>query len=88
MKLVIVLSISLVLVDYTSGHARLIQPPSRSSMWRFGFKNPADYNDNQGFCGGIKVCEINYQKIDQNVSNICDSSLKIHNYKENTEECF
>ena len=68
MKLVIVLSISLVLVDYTSGHARLIQPPSRSSMWRFGFKNPADYNDNQGFCGGIKVCYSTIKKIEQNVT--------------------
>ena len=87
MKLVIVLSISLVLVDYTSGHARLIQPPSRSSMWRFGFKNPADYNDNQGFCGGIKVCYINYQK-NRAKCNICNSSFKIHNYEENTKEVF
>ena len=66
MKLVIVLSIFLVLVDYTSGHARLIQPPSRSSMWRFGFKNPADYNDNQGFCGGIKVCWLRTSTIKNN----------------------
>ena len=21
-------------------------------MWRFGYDNPKDYNDNQGFCGG------------------------------------
>ena len=55
MELVIILSLSLVLVHYASGHARLLQPPSRSSMWRFGFDNPADYSDNQGFCGGIKV---------------------------------
>ena len=55
MALAIVLSLSLVLVHYASGHARLLQPPSRSSMWRLGFDNPADYSDNQGFCGGIKV---------------------------------
>merc|ERR1719270_1779 len=35
-----------------SGHGRLISPPSRASMWRFGFENPIDYNDNEGFCGG------------------------------------
>ena len=45
----------MVLAHYVSGHARLLQPPSRSSMWRFGFDNPPDYTDNQGFCGGIKV---------------------------------
>ena len=35
------------------GHGRLIQPPSRSSAWRYGFNTPADYNDNEGFCGGF-----------------------------------
>ena len=34
------------------GHARLIKPPSRATAWRYGFDTPADYNDNQGFCGG------------------------------------
>lgn len=34
-------------------HARLMQPPSRASMWRKGYDTPADFNDNQGFCGGF-----------------------------------
>ncbi|WAR15625.1 hypothetical protein MAR_005730 [Mya arenaria] len=34
------------------GHGRLIEPPGRSSMWRFGFDTPKNYNDNQLFCGG------------------------------------
>ena len=56
MKFAIVLSIFLaVLAHHVSGHARVLHPPSRSSMWRFGFDNPIDYNDNEGFCGGIKV---------------------------------
>ena len=42
-----------------SGHGRLIDPPSRASAWRYGFKTPADYNDNQGFCGGFAY---QYQK--------------------------
>ena len=37
------------------GHARLIEPPSRASEWRFGFNNPPDYNDNADYCGGIEV---------------------------------
>lgn len=35
------------------GHGRLLEPPSRSSMWRVGFKTPKNYNDNQLNCGGF-----------------------------------
>nr|XP_045582906.1 uncharacterized protein LOC123745862 [Procambarus clarkii] len=35
------------------GHARLVEPPSRASAWRFGWQTPIDYNDNEGFCGGL-----------------------------------
>ena len=24
-------------------------------MWRMGYSNPADYQDNEGFCGGFGV---------------------------------
>lgn len=37
------------------GHGRLIDPPSRSSMWRYGYNNPPNYNDNQLYCGGAQV---------------------------------
>ena len=36
-------------------HGRLIEPPSRSTMWRFGFDTPPNYNDNQLNCGGFSV---------------------------------
>merc|ERR1719323_1826218 len=36
-----------------SGHGRLINPPSRSSMFRYGFNNPPNYQDNELFCGGF-----------------------------------
>lgn len=35
-----------------SGHGRLIEPPCRATMWRYGYDTKADYNDNQLFCGG------------------------------------
>lgn len=35
-----------------TGHGRLMDPPARNSMWRFGFANPVNYNDNELFCGG------------------------------------
>lgn len=36
-------------------HGRLLEPPSRASMWRLGLPNPPNYNDNQLFCGGKQV---------------------------------
>ena len=35
-----------------NGHGRMMDPPSRNAMWRFGFPNPVNYNDNEVFCGG------------------------------------
>lgn len=34
------------------GHGRLMDPPARNAMWRFGYPNPVNYNDNELFCGG------------------------------------
>ncbi|KAF7993704.1 hypothetical protein HCN44_010299 [Aphidius gifuensis] len=36
-----------------SSHGRLIEPPSRASMWRYGFDTPHDYNDHECYCGGF-----------------------------------
>lgn len=33
------------------GHGRLVDPPGRSTMWRFGFDTPVQYTDNQLYCG-------------------------------------
>ena len=49
-----ILAASLV-ISLVSGHARLVEPPSRASMWRYGFDTPPNYNDNEGFCGGFFV---------------------------------
>ncbi|ETN67840.1 hypothetical protein AND_000331 [Anopheles darlingi] len=38
-----------------SGHGRLMDPPARNAMWRFGYPNPVNYNDNELFCGGYAV---------------------------------
>jgi len=39
-------------LDVIHGHGRLMDPPSRNAMWRFGYPNPVNYNDNELFCGG------------------------------------
>ncbi|ESO89174.1 hypothetical protein LOTGIDRAFT_183168 [Lottia gigantea] len=43
------------MINGANGHGRLLDPPSRSSMWRFGFKNPPNYDDHQLFCGGVSI---------------------------------
>ncbi|GBL98536.1 hypothetical protein AVEN_111646-1 [Araneus ventricosus] len=40
------------------GHGRLLEPPSRSSMWRFGYDTPRNYDDNELFCGGIYIIKV------------------------------
>ena len=52
MKAILILPL---IISYVQGHARLLDPPSRASMWRVGFDNPADYDDNGRNCGGFKV---------------------------------
>ncbi|XP_046618098.1 uncharacterized protein LOC124304106 [Neodiprion virginianus] len=54
--LIVILFIAQALDDSgVKGHGRMMDPPSRNSMWRFGFPNPVNYNDNELFCGGYAV---------------------------------
>lgn len=49
------LIIQQILVVLSEAHGRLLEPPARNTLWRFGFRAPANYNDNELFCGGIGV---------------------------------
>ncbi|XP_067015709.2 uncharacterized protein [Anabrus simplex] len=40
-------------LPHAEGHGRLIEPPSRATMWRYGFNTPPDYNDHEQYCGGF-----------------------------------
>lgn len=40
-------------IDMCNGHGRLIEPPSRSSAFRYGFQTPPNYNDHELYCGGF-----------------------------------
>ncbi|EFX65039.1 hypothetical protein DAPPUDRAFT_65736 [Daphnia pulex] len=53
---VLVLAIAPTLVV---GHGMMLSPPQRSSMFRFGFKVPPNYNDNGLNCGGFGYNDIN-----------------------------
>merc|ERR1712018_117639 len=52
-KNLVVAVATLSLLPYVWGHGRLMDPPARNSMWRFGYINPINYNDNEVFCGGV-----------------------------------
>ncbi|CAO1392248.1 unnamed protein product [Diamesa hyperborea] len=49
------LTVIVALISHVCGHGRLMEPPGRNAMWRFGFPNPVNYNDNELFCGGYAV---------------------------------
>ena len=46
----------LCLVETVLSHGRFIEPPARTSAWRFGFSTPRDYNDHETNCGGFGRC--------------------------------
>ncbi|XP_046464103.1 uncharacterized protein LOC124209905 [Daphnia pulex] len=52
--LIMLLAICLSSIGVTrvQGHGRLVEPPSRSSAWRYGFSTEKDYNDSEAYCGG------------------------------------
>ena len=49
---IICLAVQMISVN---GHARLMEPPARNTMWRFGFSTLPNYEDSEMFCGGLKV---------------------------------
>ncbi|XP_044746681.1 uncharacterized protein LOC123308179 [Coccinella septempunctata] len=53
-----ILLIGLICVQKISGHGMMLEPPNRSSLWRFPQDFPGaipNYNDNENFCGGMNV---------------------------------
>lgn len=64
-EILLAISLSLCLFGLVQGHGRLIDPPSRSSMWRYGYRNPPNYNDNQLYCGGVQVIFLYIQSLTQ-----------------------
>ncbi|XP_047535430.1 uncharacterized protein LOC125069871 [Vanessa atalanta] len=41
------------LVVSVSSHGRVSDPPSRATMWRYGYPTPANYDDTGLYCGGF-----------------------------------
>jgi hypothetical protein len=55
MALISVAAVLLLMVVGSHEHGMLMDPVNRSSMWRKGYNTPANYEDNQLFCGGRSV---------------------------------
>lgn len=49
----VILCLTVYTFDVCNGHGRLIEPPSRSSAFRYGFQTPPNYNDHELYCGGF-----------------------------------
>jgi len=57
------LVVFLVSMERVNGHGYMSVPPMRSSMWRYGFPTPPNYDDGQLFCGGYDVRNKKYTKV-------------------------
>lgn len=55
LSLFVVVSFLALGLDLVNGHGMLLEPVGRASRWRFDGTAPADYDDNQGYCGGFFV---------------------------------
>lgn len=51
----IAFSVFALCVSYVLGHGMVLDPPNRSSMWRFFPEEEANYDDTEMFCGGFGV---------------------------------
>ncbi|XP_076064382.1 uncharacterized protein LOC143038738 [Oratosquilla oratoria] len=54
-KILHFLLLSVLIQVFCNGQGRLIHPPSRASMWRYGYSTKPDYRDDNVNCGGFEV---------------------------------
>nr|CAD7460233.1 unnamed protein product [Timema tahoe] len=47
--------VAMAVVAQVGGHGMVMDPVSRSSMWRMGFHTPVNYDDDGNFCGGFST---------------------------------
>nr|KAG5691649.1 hypothetical protein BaRGS_022924 [Batillaria attramentaria] len=50
---VVVMLMLMAQLRLVDGHGYVMDPPQRSSMWRFGYNTPINYDDDHLFCGGV-----------------------------------
>lgn len=52
---VAVVVVCMLLTEKVVGHGMVHDPVNRATRWRYDRSAPADYDDNQLFCGGFAV---------------------------------
>jgi len=72
----VTLQLLLGLYGGVSGHGRLVEPPSRASMWRYGYPTKPDFYDNQMWCGGYQVFNHSLHSI-HHLHSCCAGSAKL-----------
>lgn len=88
MMLVCLLVLSIVRESLQHGY--MIDPPSRSSLWRVNKKAPPNYNDNRLYCGGRSVSNL-YLKtscISSNIKNFKATIIIVFEYQKNQDKDF
>lgn len=59
---------SYLLIDDVTGHGMLMDPPGRSTMWRYNFDGVApNYDDNGLNCGGFSVRNVTLTSISEHL---------------------
>lgn len=58
--MLVVISLLSIYLHGVFGHGMMLDPPNRSSLWRFNFSAPINYDDDQNYCGGMTVSEGDY----------------------------
>ncbi|XP_046637635.1 uncharacterized protein LOC124315930 [Daphnia pulicaria] len=74
------------LVHLSEGHGYMYDPPSRSSVWRFGFNVPEDqknYNDMELNCGGREAQH--FDEVNQGRCGECGDEWKLARPRPNDE---
>ena len=53
----LLLIVFLMSLERVNSHGYMSVPPMRSSMWRYNFSTPINYDDGQLWCGGYGVSQ-------------------------------
>ena len=73
------MSVVIFVIPEASCHGRLIDPPARSTAWRYGYDTPINYDDNALFCGGFSR---QWNQVNKGRCGICgdpfDAKIKDH----------
>ena len=57
MRSLTTITLIVLLINLSEQHGMLMDPVNRSSMWRKGYQNPPNYDDEGLYCGEVMVSQ-------------------------------